>query len=48
MPSFLNLMDIELRVIRAELGVSLLFVLAPDIQQTIRPFNGDHFTNPFF
>jgi hypothetical protein len=40
--------EIAVKNLKCELGVSLLFVLAPDIQQTISQLNRNHSTNPFF
>jgi hypothetical protein len=39
LPTFLNLMNIELRVIGSELGVSLLFVLEPEVWRATRRFD---------
>ena len=48
MPSFLNLMNIELRVIRSDIGVSLLFVLEPEVWRATRQFDSLHLASDLF
>jgi hypothetical protein len=48
LPSFLDLMNIELRVIGSELGVSLLFVLEPEVWRATRQFDSRYLTSHLF
>jgi len=48
LPGFLNLMNIEPRVIGSELGASLLFVLEPEVWRATGQFDSRNLTRHLF